>query len=142
MKRMFDENEIAEISKSSAAPAKLYMHRINVWFSSSTVPTGDSGKIRNVPFVIYTTRAEPFTSLNDVHTEIFANTSVYLSSGGNVVYNSDSSEQGKVYGVLLGGSKNYTYITIYFIPTTHMTSGYIDYAYNKIQECADKVVEV
>lgn len=142
MKRMFDENEIAEIVKSNTSPAKLYMHRINVWFSTSTVPSGDSGKIRNVPFVVYTTSAEPFTSLNDVHTAVFNNTTNYLSSGGEVIYNSDSSEQGKVYSVRLGGSKGYSDIEVNFLPTTHMTSGKISYGYNKIEKCVDYVVEI
>ena len=55
-KRMWSENQIGEIAKKNAAPAKLYMHSIK--FEGNFGAAGSDGSIKTT---VYSYSKEPFT---------------------------------------------------------------------------------
>ena len=55
-KRMWSENQVAEIAKKNAAPAKLYMHSIK--FEGNLGTAGSDGSIK---ITVYSYSQEPFT---------------------------------------------------------------------------------
>lgn len=142
-KRMWSENQIGEIAKESGA--KVYRHRIYVRIKSDVTPLGDNGKVTSFGFDFISTRAEKFTSLKEIQQFYNWITHGFPLGTSQVVYTNNSSEQGNAYVVILGGTPNYpANVEFRFIPTTHMTTGYISYHDDSkfVQSLSDTVTEV
>lgn len=142
-KRMWSENQIGEIAKENSS--KVYRHRIYMTIQSSVTPSGDSGKIDSIGFEFFSSKAEKYTTVAEIQDFYNWITHSFDFATGNVIYNSDSYEQGLTTSVILGGSRgsNGT-IEVRFFPTAHMKKGVIVYddAAAAVKSLSDTVYEV
>lgn len=143
-KRMWSEEQIGEIAKANGS--KLYRHHIRIAINSSVSPSGDDGKLSSIAFDFYSSQAEKFTSLSEVQATYNYINHSYSFATGNVIYKSDSTEQTFTVSLLISGGNDTTggSITVHYIPTTHMTKGWIAFynANKAIKTFTDTVMEV
>lgn len=142
-KRMWSENQIGEIAKENSS--KVYRHRIYISINSSVTPSGDSGKIGSIGFEFYSSKAEKYTTVAEIQEFYNWITHSFDFATDNVIYNSDTYEQGFTTSVILGGSRGSNgSIEVRFFPTTHMKAGFIRYndAAAAVKKLSDTVYEV
>ena len=135
-----------EIAKLKSQQEKVYRHRIYMTINSNVSPSaGSNGKIGSIGFEFFSSRAEKYTTVAEIQDFYDWITHSFDFATGNVIYNSDTHEQGLTTSVILGGTRGTNgSIEVRFFPTAHMTRGFIIYndAAAAVKSLSDTVYEV
>ena len=135
-----------EIAKLKSQQEKVYRHRIYMTINSNVSPSaGSNGKIDSIGFEFFSSRAEKYTTVAEIQDFYDWITHSFDFATGNVIYNSDTHEQGLTTSVILGGTRGTNgSIEVRFFPTAHMTRGFIIYndAAAAVKSLSDTVYEV
>ena len=151
-KRMWSENQIGEIAKKNGGSSKLYRHKIMLSMKSNVYSSGgDEASISMIYFTVYSSDPTPYTDIQDFYNKQGGENIGFTCPSVTVTSKADSSDIAHplaccFLGTIRGGVYHLSNFFAYYIPTTHLTNGYILYVSTDLEKATeafvDRVVEV